>query len=1180
MYLKSLTLKGFKSFADRTVLKFEPGVAAVVGPNGSGKSNISDAVLWVLGERNAKNLRGQAMEDVIFAGSSARKPVGLAEVELLLDNSDGTLPVDFDEVSIGRRMYRSGESEYLINGSIVRRMDVLDILHDSGLGTGTHSIISQGNLDSVLSSKPEDRRALIEEAAGILKHKERKLKSERKLARMDNHLARIIDITAEVERQLKPLERKAKKALTFQDLDKQRFDLKLRVSVDDLRLLQQQWSETEEKETAFNAQLTKHQEQLAQAEKELDGLQYKLQERGSKENNLNTSLREAQNIYERFNSTKMLLQEKRSHANQELERVARLFEESKINEQRAQEELTRATAQYEQAKQSYLEAQEQQEAKEDAYASLVSERNACRKQIDTLTTEQRSFIHRKEALEAEQEALRENLSATRAKAQVLEAQLVDAKARLTQAQTEEAEHIRLEKTSQEEFEQAQTQATKARETLNASLNLREETRTKLDAARDELTAVSAERSALEELERASANLNPVRSWLNNKDHGLSATFIPLVQAIKVPQELEALVEALLGDSLQALLFDSDSHMLDAIKAVLSQKCSGQATLLPASLLEQRRVLPQKRWLLDELTIKDSYRGAVAALLGDVYLTQTIEEALAFSKETNEAVRFVSLDGCVVNAKGVVSLLSCSAEDNEQGALSRRRTYEKLCKQEALCESSFNELQAKLSQIEDELKHYQSSSLKLSEKVAQLKGQSDSAHRNAQRARELFASAQKEYARLEEEAKKNQEFLSKSQPDSDSLEEQLIAVVMQLDKNKEQIAEYQKTLNPLQKQILSASEELSDLRLSSARLSERYAYAERMVQTRKQEIASSNRAHAEAFSRRTIAQGVIDRIDPLAATLNMLTDSLSLLEANLELKAQDAQTLSQGLHTQIAQATKRVRDIHDLFDATSAKISEVRIDKGRLEVQVEAAIRVITDECSTSLETALTLEPLEQREVALDQLQSLERRIKNLGTINPDAAQEYEEIKQRFDFLNGQLHDMKSARLALSRIVSVIDERMRDDFIDTFNQVNDNFAQIFSTLFPGGQAHLSLVDPDDLENTGVDVNAQPRGKRVKKMSLLSGGEKSMTAMALLFAVYRIRQTPFYILDEVEAALDDSNLRRLMAYLEAIRHHTQFIMITHQRRTMESADILYGVSMQADGVTKVLSQKLEQAISKEA
>ena len=446
-------------------------------------------MLWVLGERNAKNLRGQSMEDVIFSGSSARKPVGLAEVELLLDNSDGTLPVDFDEVSIGRRMYRSGESEYLINGSIVRRMDVLDILHDSGLGTGTHSIISQGNLDSVLSSKPEDRRALIEEAAGILKHKERKMKSERKLARMDNHLARLIHVTSEVERQLKPLERKAKKALTFQDLDAQRSDLKLRVSVDDLRLLQKQWEETEEKEQSLARKLNEHQDDLVKAEQTLDELQNQLKERGLKENNLNVSLRSAQNAHERLNSAKMLLREKRRQATQELERVVRLFEESKINEKRAQEELSSATEQYKQAQKAYLEAQEKQATKEAAYASLVSERNIVRKQIDTLTAEQRGFVHRKETIEAAQKALSENLSATRAKAQVLEAQLVDAKARLQSSQREEVEQAKHEKALSEEYEHTQQLAVEARDKLNASLQVREEARRKLLLTRN---AVSLE----------------------------------------------------------------------------------------------------------------------------------------------------------------------------------------------------------------------------------------------------------------------------------------------------------------------------------------------------------------------------------------------------------------------------------------------------------------------------------------------------------------------------------------------------------------------------------------------------------------------------------------------------------------------------------------------------------------
>ena len=384
---------------------------------------------------------------------------------------------------------------------------------------------------------------------------------------------------------------------------------------------------------------------------------------------------------------------------------------------------------------------------------------------------------------------------------------------------------------------------------------------------------------------------------------------------------------------------------------------------------------------------------------------------------------------------------------------------------------------------------------------------------------------------------------------------------------------------MRRTIVSLSEKLSDARLESARLSERLAYALRMEQARSQEISSSTKEDERAYRRIAIARGASQRADALLATLASLSDAASLVSLRLEQESQTEQNASRELHDNIAKATQTSREVRERFDGCSAKLAEVRIEKGRLEIQVDAGIKAIVEDCDTSLEQALSLEALQDRSVVEEHCASLERRIKNMGTINPDAAQEYEEVNKRFQYLSAQLEDMRLARRSLARIVSVIDERMRNDFITTFEQVNDNFSEIFSTLFPGGQAHLSLVDPDDLEHTGVDVHAQPVGKRVKKMSLLSGGEKSMTAMALLFAVYRIRQTPFYILDEVEAALDDTNLRRLIAYLEVIRDQTQFIMITHQRRTMESADILYGVSMQADGITKVISQKIDNAMRKE-
>ena len=389
------------------------------------------------------------------------------------------------------------------------------------------------------------------------------------------------------------------------------------------------------------------------AEQTLDELQNQLKKRGLKENNLNVSLRSAQNAHERLNSAKMLLREKML-SYEVVERVVRLFEESKINEKRAQEELSSATEQYKQAQKAYLEAQEKQATKEAAYASLVSERNIVRKQIDTLTAEQRGFVHRKETIEAAQKALSENLSATRAKAQVLEAQLVDAKARLHSSQREEVEQAKHEKALSEEYEHTQQLAVEARDKLNASLQVREEARRKLDEARDELTKVSAERSALEELERASAELNPVRQWLDDKDHGFDTAFVPLVQAVTVPRELESLVEALLGDALQTLIFSDDERMIEAIRAgVLADDCSGGARFVHTSLPEQKNLLPHEHWLFEELTVKDSFENAVGALLGDVYIARNLTEALELhDRQTREQVRFVSLDGCVVGYEGV------------------------------------------------------------------------------------------------------------------------------------------------------------------------------------------------------------------------------------------------------------------------------------------------------------------------------------------------------------------------------------------------------------------------------------------------------------------------------------------------------------------------------------------------
>ncbi len=1181
MYLKSLTLKGFKSFADRTVMKFEPGVAAIVGPNGSGKSNISDAVLWVLGERNAKNLRGQSMEDVIFAGSSARKPVSVAEVELLLDNSDGTLPVDFAEVSIGRRMYRSGESEYLINGNVVRRMDVLDILHDSGLGTGTNSIISQGNLDSVLSSRPEDRRALIEEAAGILKHKERKAKSERKLAQMDAHLDRVHDITAEVERQLKPLERKARKARTYETLSAELQEVKLHLAVDNLRVLQKRWDSTLAQESELTNQQQQVKEELAQTEKVLDELQQTLHDRGSQESTLNDRYRRAQAAFERLNSMAMVVREKRSGFLSEAERLARFVEEGRVRRAAAEKELEQARSASAEAQSAYTAAQTSLDALEADHKNQTHQRNALRKQIDTLMSEQRGLIHRQETIQATQEALRENLSEKRARAQVIDAHVADAQKRLEAAQAQAEESKRSAEELSEQFEQARLKEASAREQLNSLVVARDQGRKALDQARQTYTQASAERTALEELERASESSNPLLAELLDARDESDESSVLLTHAIQAPSELDVLVELLLGDDIHGLLAQNNESAKALASKALESQSYGEAIVFGdvlSNTVSQTGVLSYRR-LIDELEIKPAYQNRIAALLGDVYVVDTLSAALEAQHKAQAAVRIASLDGAVVYPSGKIVVAHRSEEEKSNSALARRRALEQARAREKATGVEYEQKQQESETLEAQLRAAQTESLKLSEVVANLKGRSESAQRDATQSARTVAELSQELEKLLQEQKENEAFLAKAQPDSDELEQELAEVLAKLSLNKDSVAELENTLSPLRRSIVALSEKVSDARLETARLSERLAYAQRMEQTRQQEIASSAREDEASSRRITIARGAAYRADALLATLASLSDAASLLSVRLEQESQTEQQASRELHDKIAEATRASREVHQRFEGCNARLADVRIEKGRLEIQVDAGIKAIVEDCATPLEQALSLEELQDRSFAEEQCASLERRIKNMGTINPDAAQEFEEVQERYQYLSSQLEDMRLARKSLARIVNVIDERMRTDFVRTFEQVNDNFSEIFSTLFPGGHAHLSLVDPDDLEHTGVDVNAQPIGKRVKKMSLLSGGEKSMTAMALLFAVYRIRQTPFYILDEVEAALDDTNLRRLIAYLNVIRDQTQFIMITHQRRTMESADILYGVSMQADGITKVVSQKLDNAQRKE-
>lgn len=1171
MHLKSLVLKGFKSFADRSVLALEPGITAIVGPNGSGKSNISDAVLWVLGERNAKNLRGQAMEDVIFAGSSARRGVGLAEVDLVLDNTDMTLPVDFSEVALTRRMYRSGESEYLINGAPARRMDFMDILHDTGLGTGTHSIIRQGNLDAILASKPEDRRALIEEAAGVLKHKQRKERSARKLASMDAHLARVKDVADEVERQLKPLARKAARAEAYRETSCELEKLELVLAVDDMRALQKRWDAAGVCEREAAAAGERARARLEEISAEADAMQALLQKKGLQAGEMAARLARLQRAADRFESNAMLLDEKargiagrlddaRASLSASARRIARFSEDADALQEKLDALSTR------------------RDAAQAEIDGLAAERDAISKRraaIDAALAQDRSLVRRigaqADAAAAELRAVQGGIDRRLSAKELTESKKASAAAELS-AVRDELE--RLERDSARDksaLEAAERKSSEAREALDAASAAAASARDESDAARRAVHGIEGRIAALEALARAVNEEDAASAWLAAHVREFDGAAVPAASLIKAPRELEPLVERLLGDDVGAWCMSDASKAASAACALLDAGVQGTASILIAGPASREHSDEGGR-LFDALGCDERIEQAMETLLGDAMLVDSTASALDRACESGASGRFVTREGVFVQPGAKIGIMR--AVGVHDGALARERELEELRGRLAAALSSVDAADENKRRLDDELEHRRAESLACAQEYAQLKGAAENARAERERLDARVRALEGAAAEAEAALRTAERELSESHPRMEKLESAIEDARVRRDEAEARIAQALCEREQVEGRERSAAARLSEAQLQQATCVERIRSLERELEGCRADRARAERAQRRASDDVRSLEEARRRTGPLRETIAALEASARRAAEAQSVEAAAAQNDSAELTASIDAARRAVSEARERLDAAQAALSEARIEKGRIEVQVEAAIAAIVDERGVPLEAALETPAPENRAATEAEADRLRRRLRSIGTIDASAAQEYAAMKERHDFLASQIEDVEAARRALRRIVAAIDERMKERFDDAFERVDANFRSIFAQLFPGGSGRLSLVDLDGAGTLGVEVHAQPRGKCIAKMTLMSGGEKSLVAIALLFAVYGIRRTPFYILDEVEAALDDSNLRRLLAYLETLRHETQLIMITHQRRTMEMADVLYGVSMQADGVTKAVSQKLDR------
>jgi chromosome segregation protein len=1172
VYLKSLTAKGFKSFADRVNLTLEPGVISVVGPNGSGKSNISDAVLWVLGEQSAKTLRGNSMEDVIFAGSSARQAVGVAEVDLVLDNSDGTLPLEFNEVTITRRMYRNGESEYLLNNSPCRLMDVQDLLHDSGLGRDTHSIISQGRLDEILNSRPEERRSLVEEAAGVLKHKKRKERALRKLSAMDANLERARDVLTEVERQLRPLQRQADKARAYDGLVAQLRDVEVALAVDDLRSLRESWDALLKDEREHDADIELARYRLGEKERELGTFQALLEEKGLFVGDLGEQRRRIQAVLERLNSGMLLLEEKGKNLIERLSELRAKVHGAEARSVRRTEEVTRLTEErtaadsqlkglYQRLGEMRREsegARKERLAAEAALAEATAGIRRLRKEIDDARGQMADLDQALSAFALEEKLIAERTGALEGQRSALMNTLSARRTRLIETERTRAHTLK--------------QIALAESDVDRRVRVVETRRRETAELRESLTRVRAEAVGLEEVDRAFATATPALAWVLSSERKVPGLVGPVTDLITVEPGLEKAVERALGSDLFCVLV-SDSTARAGVLGLLADHAAGDIAIMALDSAKASSVTsPAGRRLADAVSCAPEIRAAVDAMLGDVYLVPTLEEAID-AADRYPGARFATPDGHMVWPSGKVTL--GPGLDQSASVLERKRRINELHDDESAASAQVGESEALLAEAEEALRAAQQDALELGQALATRSGEHESLREEIGRLEAALTDLDSESRSLEQRAAVIAERTAKDRPSRALMADRIEKMEAELARVDEEATVKREVRDERFREETVISDRLSTCQVDIATVSEREVHLKRQMSTATADLAEIRETLSSSEQTEAALETLRGRIQPTHDLYAALLERAEEWAVKLRDRARFEQADSESLRDTIRGAQDAVRDAQSALDERVAALSDLRVAKGQLQVQVDGSLSRIVDEYDVPIERALEAEPIADRDAAADKAHKLRKQIAQIGPVNELAVEEHASLEGRRGYLAAQIEDLASSRAALTKVVRAIDRKMKDRFLETFEQVDRHFQNIFSVLFPGGHAELAMTDPEDPEQTGIEVIAQPQGKKLQKMTLMSGGEKSLTALALLFALYRTRPCPFYILDEVEAALDDSNLRRFVAFVDSMRTHTQFIVVTHQRRTMEMADVLYGVSMQSDGVSKIVSQRLDRS-----
>ncbi|MGG4553772.1 chromosome segregation protein SMC [Paenibacillus humicus] len=1182
MFLKRIELSGFKSFADKTEMEFVRGITAVVGPNGSGKSNISDGIRWVLGEQSAKSLRGGKMEDIIFAGSDARKAVNYGEVSLTLDNTDQALPLDFSEVTVTRRVHRSGDSEYMINKQSCRLKDITELFMDTGIGKEAYSIIGQGRIEEILSTRSEDRRGIFEEASGIVKYKSRKRDARRKLDDTEQNLLRIHDLVSELEDQIGPLKEQSEKALRYKELREELKHKEISLYVHQIEKIHENWSEANDKlaklqeeqlalstiVSAHDAKLESDRLALRQLEEQIDELQGQLLEYSEsfeKSEGFGEVLREREkNLLQNREQLRQSLavnEERYAQRAEELNALSAKFAEAEKQLNELRTELSAEEVKLVGVTGGISQAQE--EALKGQLLETMNQMAEARNEIRYADQQKESVQRRMDRSEEEGAKWRDELERLKGRKTELE--------KVLERLAKEISDLRSRYITESERQQS---LQKLAEESSANIRKWEQRREALISRRDTMKEMEEDFDGfalgVKEVLKAS------RKSLLGGVHGAVA------ELIQVPEKLELAVETALGAAMQHIVMENEAVSRQAI-AFLKQRQLGRATFLPLDVIRPRQMSAADKRTMEEaegfigigaeLVGHDPrYANIVGSLLGNVVFASDLERANKMAARCQYRFRIVTLEGDVVNAGG--SMTGGSQHRKNSNLLGRKRQLEQLAadirESEDMLEklrSGLNDVRGQMKQCEQELeKLREAGDSKRTEEQSQTSELKQVEHewRHVSEQFELYGQEKGHYVQELGELEKSKASAETRLKDLEK-EEQTIRQSIQA-------AEFARKANESVKEELQ--HQLTGLKVREGKLDQECHSLREQLQRSQEEFEIQKK---ELEQNRSILQAI--EADLKQNELQSVKQREELNDFKLK-----KERTSEQLDMERASRSVLVKKLEDGesetkeqrvgLKAVEEQLRQTEIQANRLDVELDNILHKLSDEYELSFELAkqryAVPEDVPQTQA---EVKELKRQITLLGEVNLGAIDEYERVSERYQFLSEQKDDLVEAKATLYQVIKEMDDEMSKRFKTTFDAIRREFGTVFTKLFGGGRADLVLIDPDNLLETGIDVVAQPPGKKLQNLQLLSGGERALTAMALLFAILHVKPVPFCVLDEVEAALDEANVARFAQYLREFSEQTQFIVVTHRKGTMEEADVLYGVTMEEGGVSKLVSVKLE-------